>query len=1360
MNKIAKTLLIVILLMVQINGHTRVEPTSGHYYEVVEDISVKVPGGHVSWSRLYEQGQWKFNPAWDTLVFEINPTDLTVLRIIRGGDSYEKLDSAGTIFKFGPRMKLRKKSDHSGWTWTDRDGNFMHYNNDGRANSMGHITGYAATFLYETAMVNSTQVERLVGVRNAKNLQVLTFGYHTEHGQLQSVSDYEGRQVIYQWQVVDESATPKRYKLAAVTDLRGFNWTYDYSNTPNDDGYVNLTQITDPELKIKTIEYGGSGRVKSITNVLGHKAHYVFDYLKGKKEYYLKTTFPGGRVTESWFKRDGELARHDINGFTVRSITQDLRAFIETDAYGKQIRRDFDEFRNIKKITFPDGTFEEYTFDVSNSNLLTMRDRNGVLTTYSYVNNNLFEVVEAVGEPAERIHRLTHDAYGQVTEVRSLADAQTAESVKTYEYDDHGNMNKATDGRLNERFFTHDARGNVKTYTDARTKLWTFEYDDAGNMTLKQTPNQFETKYKYNKLGHLLEVEHPDQSKRFYESDPLGRGIKVTDEMGGELITEYSSAGSLSKAISEEGNETTYTYDDFGRMTAMITASGLITTYSYQPLVDAPMNSGAFYQPTRVVFPTYSMDLRYDLQNRIIQETRTYEQAGETKIDVMNIEYDAVGNIIETSGNAERTITFEYDALNRRTHRYHEGVLQQQYRYDDRDNMIEFYDAKLNRHRFEYDLANNLKDVIRPMNEAFHFIYDENNYVTFKEDAMGNRIEYLYDDDSRQVGTRSFRSIDGQQQLVNTITYTLNNRGAIERYEDGTLVGTATYDFKLNKLSETLTVHGHSFNHSYEYFKDGLTKSFTGVDGIKYPFSYDDARLAKVVIPNQGDIVYSDFKVNKPQQVTMPGGVVKQMTYDGLQRTMSITATDAQANPIQEHVYGYNDYGFMTSKETQQGNHVFGYDNLDQLISATHPSLPTEGYQYDAVGNRTTSLTTNDAIWQYNANNQLVDAITQSYVYDDNGNMTQVTDAGLGVLNNYVYDEAMRLTQIQDGGGTATHEYHYDPFGRRIFKKDLANNETTYFHYGKEGLIHERLADGSTVNYLHEPHQLEGAKPILKKSAEGYFYYLNDHLGTPHKIIDSQGVVQLAREFSAFGESHDWQAVNGHTDPLMMPGQYADPESFTYHNFNRDYAPGLGRYIQRDPLGVYADANEYVYVSNAPLRYTDPTGLLKFDGGICLGLGARTCGKLKFEFSWTCVKVKICLSFRIGTDITDADDDRPKFKGSAGIGPYKRSKGGTNRFDNKERFFPGPPPPPSSCASASFGCEIHVPFFHAGAGLSSSSGYYGNAGATLDNLDDVKLGCKLEGCIELYNSCDKCPKTNPCAGGGGGGGGGGNGGGW
>lgn len=71
--------------------------------------------------------------------------------------------------------------------------------------------------------------------------------------------------------------------------------------------------------------------------------------------------------------------------------------------------------------------------------------------------------------------------------------------------------------------------------------------------------------------------------------------------------------------------------------------------------------------------------------------------------------------------------------------------------------------------------------------------------------------------------------------------------------------------------------------------------------------------------------------------------------------------------------------------------------------------------------------------------------------------------------------------------------------------------------------------------------------------------------------------------------------------PIRFPGQFYDPESDLFENWNRYYDPTTGRYLQPEPLlqspsvvrataGVGSPMPTYSYAANNPVHYTDPTG--------------------------------------------------------------------------------------------------------------------------------------------------------------------------
>jgi len=75
---------------------------------------------------------------------------------------------------------------------------------------------------------------------------------------------------------------------------------------------------------------------------------------------------------------------------------------------------------------------------------------------------------------------------------------------------------------------------------------------------------------------------------------------------------------------------------------------------------------------------------------------------------------------------------------------------------------------------------------------------------------------------------------------------------------------------------------------SYEYFANGLKKSFIGADGVQVGYAYDENnRLTWVEIPDVGLVTVNGFEWNSPARVTLPGGSEVDLGYDQLMRLES-----------------------------------------------------------------------------------------------------------------------------------------------------------------------------------------------------------------------------------------------------------------------------------------------------------------------------------------------------------------------------------------------------------------------------------------------------------------------------------------
>lgn len=114
--------------------------------------------------------------------------------------------------------------------------------------------------------------------------------------------------------------------------------------------------------------------------------------------------------------------------------------------------------------------------------------------------------------------------------------------------------------------------------------------------------------------------------------------------------------------------------------------------------------------------------------------------------------------------------------------------------------------------------------------------------------------------------------------------------------------------------------------------------------------------------------------------------------------------------------------------------------------------------------------------------------------------------------------------------------------------------------------------------------------PLFMKDGDDYYFYQNDHLGTPQKIIATNGAVVWSAKYSSFGKAivdPSSTIINN----LRFPGQYYDSETGLHYNYHRYYDVKLGIYLRADPTGLDGGSNVYLYSLANPIGLIDMYGL-------------------------------------------------------------------------------------------------------------------------------------------------------------------------
>ena len=262
---------------------------------------------------------------------------------------------------------------------------------------------------------------------------------------------------------------------------------------------------------------------------------------------------------------------------------------------------------------------------------------------------------------------------------------------------------------------------------------------------------------------------------------------------------------------------------------------------------------------------------------------------------------------------------------------------------------------------------------------------------------------------------------------------------------------------------------------------------------------------------------------------------------------------------------------------------------MGRLLTVTKDGVLVEEYRYDLNGPRNYELNTLRGIsgrnFTYSDEDHLLSAGGTTYQYDLDGFLTNKTNGTN--ITNYVYSSRGELLGVNLADGR-TIEYVHDPLGRRIAKKVDGAVTEKYLWQGMTRLL--AIYDGSD-NLLMRFEYADDRMPVAVIT-EGVTYYLAyDQVGSLRVVADSNGNVIKKVDYDSFG--------NIITDtnpsfevPFGFAGGFYDSDTELIRFGYRDYDSDVGRWTAKDPiLFAGGDTDLYGYVLNNPVLRIDPDGL-------------------------------------------------------------------------------------------------------------------------------------------------------------------------
>jgi RHS repeat-associated protein len=783
----------------------------------------------------------------------------------------------------------------------------------------------------------------------------------------------------------------------------------------------------------------------------------------------------------------------------------------------------------------------------------------------------------------------------------------------------------------------YDLMGQLEAVTYPGGDAYGFEYAGSGLMDSYTTPGGRETTFVYNEAGRIETMVNPLGGETTFESvsvegvrthavyTPEGNGFVYQDEAGdddswtstvitpiqGEFLTVESGDGSTETQIRPDGTTTDIAFAQDPKY---------LTRHARQMVTTLPSGT--------------AMETQFQRQYGVDQHVFTITINGNDITQIVDLDkrtvetYSPEGRV----GTTKYTDDWRFELWSQVGS---DAPMEVSYDEEMRVNGFSFGDTMTT---YDYD-DDGCRLTLDPLGGEIKDCFDEQGRVVTRTLEDGSQWNYAHDPDygaykiSAPDGSAAEAVYDDLGHIVEWYSpggaqyqmgYNLDGEMVSLVFPDGT---ETTITRVYGVISET-SIDGWEVG--FTHMADGSERvaSIISGDGVLLSFEYDGPLITglNVTGPFSAGVSYTLTDEFNIAEVTVGGittlqtfdddglkttvgafelgwgetGLLTDVTrgsfatayaYDDVRRTVGTNHSWAGAD-VFAYTLEYDAAGQLDTKtEVAQGVttvYEYVYDVRSRLTQVLENGIVVEEYDWDVMGNRTLArspaLGPDPVIADTNGHLQVTSQGAKEFAWDANGFLSSITEGAQTLSLDYRADGQLRGATLPDGTEVT---WIYDGVGNRVGRKE-DGVAVAHWLYDHRGLPIARLDGAGAVQrvFVYGKHIV----PLGYWEDGTFYHYLLDSNLSVRAVVSDQGAVVQTFEYDAYGNVLE----------VMDPGFEVD---FTYSGGRpvagtgllkmgaRDYAPALGLFTARDPLGVAMNYHPYIYASGDPVNRMDPSGL-------------------------------------------------------------------------------------------------------------------------------------------------------------------------